>query len=138
TDNPAIAALGLLLLLAVVGLATANALGVAIVLAVLVTPALARVVYFSLSRNANNKRPLTLGENVAFFFSSLGIVTMIGVASFAAFFASCFVVCWGGITVSPGPGPNYNTLLYASVAGGLIPGILVFGLLLRKTWPKRN
>jgi hypothetical protein len=142
TDNPVIALLGLLLVFALFSLAQAGALGFAIGLAVVVTPALARVVYFNFKQNATNKRPLTAGENVLFFFTSLGVVTMIGVAAGAAFFATCFVVCLGGLGVAAanrtgGPWSGLDWVLYVSVGLGLIPGIAVAVLLGRTLWAKK-
>jgi hypothetical protein len=63
----------------------------------------------------------------------VGIVAMVGLASFAAFYATCWVVCLGGASLGGGS----EALLTFSIVAGLVPGFLVAFLLFRRLWPRK-
>jgi len=138
-DNPAWIFFGVLAILLILGLATAGP-GILIVLLILATPALIRVV-IAASHQASQGRPLTGLDITSTFLSSVGIVAMVGLASFAAFYATCWVVCLGGLALEnlkSGRGVNYDWILVASVGAGLIPGGAVAFLLFRRLWPRKG
>jgi len=135
-DNPAWVVFGILALLVCLGLMV-EAPGILIVLLILATPALIRTVMAS-SRAQTQAAPASA---LGMFFSSLGIVAIVGLASVAAFYATCWVVCLGGLALEnlkSGRGVNYDWIMVASVGAGLIPGGAVAFLLFRRLWPRRG
>src|SRR5439155_3849325 len=73
-------------ILVVAGVLMIEAPGVAIVLALLATPALIRAGVKTHKQERALGQSLTGGEKWGIFFSSLGAVILMGVAAFAAFF----------------------------------------------------
>jgi hypothetical protein len=133
TDNPAVVALGLLLLLGILGLISANALGVALLVVFTIFPALFRMMCFT----GASKRPLTPVDHVVYFVASLGVVTVLGVAGFVAFFVTCFVISFGGLAFSNSLSA-LNWSFPLGIVVGLVPGILVLVFLGRKLWIRKR
>ena len=126
-SKPVFIALGVLILLVMVGLATA-APGLLVVFALAATPALIRAVVVS-RKSSGAGRPLEAGEKVGAFLGALGATVLVGAAAFVAFFATCFAVCWGLFATSGDSGGG--GILVVSVLAGLVPGIIVLVWLLR-------
>jgi hypothetical protein len=106
------------------------------VLLILATPALIRTVVTTVRRDkegAPAEGPAVLGT----FLSSIGVVAMVGLASVAAFYATCFAVCLGGFALTDGKGQAADYVLVASVAAGLVPGIAVAVILFRAFWRRK-
>lgn len=132
-DNPAFIFLAVLALLIAIGLAL-EAPGILVILFIVALPALIRTVLIA-SRGQSGG---ALG-GVGTFLSSLGIMVVVGLASFAAFFTTCFVVCLGGLAVGDlRRGGSEEWIWVASIGAGLVPGLLVAGLLFRKLWPRKG
>jgi hypothetical protein len=132
-DNPAFIFLAVLAVLIAIGLAL-EAPGILVFLFIAMLPALIRTVLIA-SRGQTGG---ALG-GVGTFLSSLGIMVVVGLASFAAFFTTCFVVCLGGLAVSDlRRGGSEEWIWVASIGAGLIPALLVAGLLFRYLWPRKG
>ena len=132
-DNPAFIFLAALAILITIGLAL-EAPGILVVLFIVALPALIRTAVIA-SRGQSSG---ALG-GVGTFLSSLGIMVVVGLASFAAFFTTCFVVCLGGLAVNDlHRGRNYDWIWVASIGAGIVPALLVAGLLFRKLWPRKR
>lgn len=127
-DHPALAAFGLLALLLGLGLLVA-APGILLILVILVTPALVRTACGARTTGPDGGPP----SPVWGFLSSVGLVAIVGLASFVAFFVTCFVVCLGGLAVTQ----SYGVILVTSVFAGLVPGIALAILLFRRLWWRR-
>src|SRR5205823_6137444 len=93
--------LTLVLVCILVGVIAAGLMGVApglgIVLLILLAPILVRVA--TGPPQADPSKPRTGAQKAMGFFGSLGVLIAIGLASFAAFYGTCFVVCLGGLAV---------------------------------------
>src|SRR5262249_44506854 len=76
----------------------ADAPGLGVLLLVLLAPVLVRLA-IGPPGQADAGRPRTGAQKVMGALGSLGVLIAIGVASFAAFYATCFVVCLGGLAV---------------------------------------
>jgi hypothetical protein len=132
-DNPGFILLALLALLISIGLAL-EAPGILVILLIVALPALIRTAL--IAGRGQSGGPL---GGVGTFLSSLGIMVMVGLASVGAFFTTCFVVCLGGLGVTElGRGRNYDWIWVASIGAGLVPGLLVAGLLLRRLWTRKG
>jgi hypothetical protein len=108
-------------------------LGLGIALAIAAVPALVRTSLAAIRRKGRS-RPMDMIEKVVAFMASLGIVTAIGVASVAAFFATFFATCIPIATVDSG---GYFAV-YSAIALGILAGAVVCYFLLRWHWPQRN
>jgi hypothetical protein len=133
------AVFGILAVLLCIGLAI-DAPGILIILLVVAAPVLIRTMI--VARKQTQGTPMTGPAMAGFFFSTLGVIVMVGLASFAAFYATCFVVCLGGLAVGnviqPRGDSAITLLLVASVGAGLVPGCAVAYTLLRRFWPRRG
>ena len=128
-DNVAWMMLGVLAIVLCVSIAFA-APGFLLLLLVLATPALIRAGIAGF----RDERAVASGPSfVMVFLSSLGIAAIVGLASYAAFFATCLAVCLGGLALD-GSLRNPDLLMVASVGGGLVPGIAVAVLLFRRLY----
>ncbi len=137
-DAPALVVFGVLAILVCLGLML-EAPGVLLVLLILATPALIRTVV-ALSRQQTPGAPPSGLAAVGTFLSSLGVVAIIGLASAAAFYATCFAVCLGGLALHDmrGGGKSGEWIMVASVGAGLVPGLIVAVWLFRRFWPRRG
>jgi hypothetical protein len=129
-DNPAWIVFGVLALLIGLGLGSAGP-GILIVLLVLAVPALIRAALAAFRQSAGG-RPLSGLGFASTFLSSVGIVAMIGLASFAAFYATCWAVCGLGAQTM-----GAQVLTY-SIAVGVVVGLVVAVLLFRRLWPLKD
>jgi hypothetical protein len=119
--------------------ASLGAPGVLIALLVLVTPALIRTRIASSRQRAAGAPPSGPAAAVATFLSSLGVIALIGLASVAAFYATCFAVCMGGLMVEDlNHGKSYGWIMVASVGAGLVPGLWVAVRLCRRFWTRKG
>jgi hypothetical protein len=134
-DAPALVVFGVLAILVCLGLAL-EAPGVLVVLLSLATPALIRTIV-ALSRRQTPAAPPSGLAALGTFLSSLGVMAMVGLASAAAFYATCFVVCLGGLALSDKPWGG-DWILVASVGAGLVPGLAVAVLLFRLLWKRKG
>lgn len=125
------ACLGILLCLAL----ALEAPGVLILLLILATPAWIRTL-IALSRQRAAGAPPSGPVVVGTFLSSLGVVVLTAVASVAAFFATCFAVCLGGLALS-NKKSNYDMVMIAAVGAGLVPGIAIAVFLFRLFWRRK-
>lgn len=137
-DHPAWMVFGVLTLLVCLGLML-EAPGVLVVLLILATPALVRLVVVSIRATSQRQSPSAL-TMVGLFFSTLGIAAIVGLASAAAFFATCFVVCLGGSSLSElnRGGVPADWILVVSVCIGLVIALAVAALLVYWLWPRRR
>jgi hypothetical protein len=108
---------------------TREAPGLGVGLVFLVTPALARTVVAARRRQARGE-PMTVTDQMFAFLGSIGLVLTVGVASLAAFVATCFPI---GLVV--GSQANVGDVgLYIAIGVGGIAGIAVAFWLLRRYW----
>jgi hypothetical protein len=136
TDSPAWAVFGVLAILLCLGLASEDP-GILIVLLILLVPVLIRTVVVTI-RSREAGAPLTVGQTLLAFFTSIGIVAVVGVAAGVAFFISCFAVCLGGLALTnQGFRGMDGVLISAWTIGGLL-GLVVFILLMRALWPRKG
>ena len=120
--------------------------GWSVVLLFIVVPALIRT--FTLSRRSQDRgRPLTPAAKVVGFGASFGLIVMIGLAGFAAFFSMCYssviaVLMLANRDRQMDTGNSLSELFMTILAIVLtvltvaLP-ILLMLYLARKTWPKR-
>jgi|ERR1043165_8125750 hypothetical protein len=136
-DNAAWAVFGVLAIILCVALAF-SAPGVLIVLLIVATPALIRTLVVGASQH--DQPAQVSGPNlVQIFLSSIGIAAVVGVASFVAFFATCFVVCVGGLALNDlNHSRSYDWVVVASAGAGLVPGLLVAFSLFRYFWARKG
>jgi hypothetical protein len=126
------------LLVAVVGLGLLFAApGLGIVLLILFVPILVRIARGPVETG----QPATGTQKVMGVLGSLGMLIAIGLASFAAFYATCFVVCLGGLAIEDlrkdGAG-DFNWIFVASVSAGLAVGVFVMVKLIRRFRQRRG
>jgi hypothetical protein len=69
------------------------------------------------------------------FFGSLGVVLLISIAGFAAFFAACFISC---VLAESGPSRPPDAAIPLYIGLPVIIGVTVAGWLFYKTWPRRR
>lgn len=116
-------------------------LGLGIVMAILVTPAMIRAALASRKRRGQGS-PMNIEESFAAFIGSLGVVIAVSVASGVAFYATCWIGFFGGAAVGEIAGAGgYGALGWGFIFGvvvGIIVGITTGVLLLRKLWPFRS
>lgn len=130
-ENPAWMYFGGLAILLCGALAFA-APGFLILLLILATPALIHTADIY-SRPADSRNNVTL---VGTFLGAIGVATLVGLASFAAFFATCFVV-YGGTSMSN----RYSDEILSITVGifaGLGSGLTVAVLLFRYFWIRKG
>ena len=112
-------------------------------LAIISTPALIRAAVVTSRREAKGI-PVSMGGKVLAFLGSLGVVTVTGVASAAAFSAVCFGSAFLGQAAGSAQHGNESGLggliLGAMIGGGigLIIGIYVFYRFVRWLWPIKD
>ncbi|MFL5328326.1 MAG: hypothetical protein ACJ8C4_05385 [Gemmataceae bacterium] len=135
-DNPAWMVFGVLAILIGLGMAI-EVPGALAVLVALAMPAFIRTIRAGQWARAEGAAPDSMNV-VGVFFSSLGIISIIGLASFAAFYATCFAACLGGLALGGGNRGGESMLLVASVGAGLVPGLFVAYKLFRRLWPQRS
>lgn len=126
-DNPGWAVFGVLTLLLFAGLVIESP-GILIGLLILAVPVLIRLAVVT-ERTMTAGKPVSFGSMALAFFTSIGIVTVVGIASAAAFFVTCFAVCMGGLALE-GSGQGVGMIFPAVVIGGIV-GLIVFILLIR-------
>ena len=83
---------------------------------------------------AETGQPATGTQKAMGVLGSLGMLLAIGLASFAAFYATCFVVCLGGLAVEDlrkDGSQSFDWIFWASIAAGLAVGGLVMVKLTR-------
>jgi hypothetical protein len=129
-DSPALIVIAVLFLMVAAALIVSLP-GLGIILAILATPALVRAVMVA-GRRQREGAPLTPGEKAGAFLTSLGIVVTVGVASFAAFWVTCFALVMGGLTLSGES--SWGLVFLLSICAGLVPGGLVLYHLGPKLW----
>lgn len=134
-DAPVMAVFGVLALLLGLGL-LAEGPGALILLLILATPALVRTVVTTV-RKDRESAPASAGVVLGTFLSSVGVVAIVGLASVVAFYATCFVVCLGGLAVANLKGGGEGLILVASVGAGLVPGLIVAVVLFRAFWRRK-
>jgi len=105
--------------------------GLGILLAILTVPALVRASVLA-SRDRAQSGGENVGNKVAYFLSSLGVVFLIALAGVASFFAACFVAC--PIVMAT---ESEGLVGFFMIVAGLI-ALTVVGRLLYKTWPRRR
>jgi hypothetical protein len=146
-DNAGWVIFGVLAILLVLGLASAGP-GILIVLLILAIPVMIRAVFGVLRPAAQGSSRSGL-DIFGAFVSSIGIVALVCLASFAAFYATCFVVCAGGLSLSSlndrGKNTPYGLVMVVSISAGLVPGLWVAYLLcrrfeprFRRLWPRKD
>ncbi len=125
--------LGLLTLALVI-----EAPGLGIILAVVLTPALVRTAVTASRRGAREARDP--GRMVLTFFGTIGMVIVVGVAAIVTFYITCFAVCAGAMVVTQGaksPGSE-NGILIVSIGSGVIAGLVVAILIMRRYWRRTS
>jgi LPXTG-motif cell wall-anchored protein len=136
SDSPAWAVFGVLALLICGGLAFGEP-GILLAMLIPLVPVLIRTLVAT-SRAQEAGAPLSAGATLLAFFSSVGVVAVVGAAAGIAFFITCFAVCLGGMAVSQGRhGPPDGVFLFAIVLGGLL-ALAIFFLLMRALWPRKG
>ncbi|MFO0842785.1 MAG: hypothetical protein U0797_10375 [Gemmataceae bacterium] len=122
-DNPIWVVFGILAVLVVIGLGAAGP-GILVSLLVLALPALIRAAVVS-----HRSAP---GGLLMSFLTSLGVVAVVGVATAAAFFVTCFAVCMGGAALSNSPNQIFIPAIILSCAAALAVFILLIRALSRR------
>jgi len=105
--------------------------GIAIVLAILATPALVRTA-LAASRSRARGEPMSVEAKAALFASTVGILLAVGVAAGVAFFVTCFGGFYGGAAVSSLWATGYDPIGWGFLTGvilGLIAALSVAGYL---------
>ena len=105
--------------------------GLGIILLLIAAPALARTVIAAARREAD-ERPLTTRQKVEVFIASTGLMTLVLVASGAAFLATCFPV---GLAAF---GANFNYGIGLAIAIGTLAALAAAFFLLRRFWPRKD
>jgi hypothetical protein len=103
--------------------------GLGIVLAVISVPAFVRA-SASAARERAAGHEAEPADKIRFFLTSLGLVIVIAIAGFAAFFAACLVAC--PIVLSADS--DALILFFMAVAG--VIAVTLMGWLFKKTWPR--
>jgi hypothetical protein len=134
-DKPALAFFGGLVVL-VCGALAFEAPGILLMLLILATPALIRTVV--VKAGAGPATPAGGMTFVGTLLGSLGVTVLIGVASFVAFFATCFVVCYGAVSLSSGHPWGEDWIFGVSICAGLVPGLAVAVWLFRYFWVRKG
>lgn len=111
--------------------------GLAILVGILLVPVFARAIVLSRRREAVGHQ-LTWLHRVGFFFSSLGLVIFGALAAFLAFFVTCSAVCFGLYGLSGSNRRGGDWIFPASMFVGLGPGLLLFGYLMWRFWPRKK
>ena len=130
-ESLAWAAVGVLGVLILAGLASAGAHGILILVLVAALPALLRTVAVASRRGAPKGEAGTLVT----FMASLGMVVALGVAAGAAFFSACFgfcVVAMGSGKYNPAGGHQFLGVLGAFVGFFASVGFIVWYFAYRK------
>jgi len=142
TDHPGPAkdVTGLVLVSILIGVVALGLLavapGVAILLLVLLAPVLVRASTGPPQAGAGT--PPTGTQKTLGFLGSLGVLVGVGLAAVAAFYATCFVVCLGGLAVADlGKSGNYEWIIVPSVGAGLAVGGWVFVRMFR-WWTRKG
>jgi len=116
--------------------------GLGVALAVLVTPALIRTAIGVERHKEVSGRTMDVGQKIAAFAGSLGVVTMIGTAAGAAFFATCWAGFFGGTAIGQAAGArDYDPLAWGFFTGiglGVIAGIFAAYFVIRWLWPHKE
>jgi hypothetical protein len=134
-ESAALAIFGILAVLWIIGTAF-EAPGMLLILLVLAVPALIRAA-MSAQRGADDIERTP--NFFLLFLNSLGVAALVGVASAIAFWATCVVICFGGLGLGALSNHGSGTgLLYISVGGGIIIGVIVAGWLLYATRPRKR
>ena len=110
----------------------AAAPGLIVPLVIIVIPALIRS--FAATRAAGGQ--LSVGQRVANFVVSLGIVVAIWIAGLVALFAALVMICFGAISTQANP--NTTNFLTGLAILGLIGALGTMLWLYYVTWPRRN
>lgn len=127
----------LLVTLVSLGLGVATiAPGLAILLAILVVPALIRTSGI-VGRRQQRGAPARAEEKIRFFLGSLGVVTAIGVAAWITFFVVCLGGGFGTLALARAPA-QFPMALLIGVGGGALAAIAVFVKMARWLWPYRE
>jgi hypothetical protein len=111
--------------------------GLGILLAVIAVPAFVRTSAATSAQEQSAGRPVDVPDKVGLFLGSIGIMLLIGLAGFGAFFAACWASC-AALSVTGAfrrGGGNSGLLLVNLFAGGI--ALALVGWLLWKTWPHR-
>lgn len=104
--------------------------GLGIPLVVIVIPAFFRT--SAARRTASRAGEWTIGNRIAMFAGSLGVMLLIGIAGFIAFQIACSTSCFG--TMATGAG---ETAFIIGITVGAVAGLGTIGWLIWKTWPTR-
>jgi hypothetical protein len=112
-------------------------LGLAIVFAMLITPAMVRTSLASVRRRREG-RAMPFAEKLLVLLSSVGIMVATVAAACAAFCATCFGALFGSMAAGA---PGYEPLfwgLWLGIPLGVVLGLLVTFLMLRWLWPRKE
>ena len=102
--------------------------GMAVVLLIVVVPALVRT-FAATNRDEHVGDNPTVADKLANFVISIGLVLLVCVAAFIAFNVACWSLCGlAAVTRS-------EALIVISIGGGVLAAIACAGWLLWKTWP---
>jgi hypothetical protein len=112
--------------------------GLGILLAVIAVPAFVRTSAATSAQEQSAGRPVDVPDKVGLFLGSIGVVLLIGLAGFGAFFAACWASCAAlSVTGAFRGGGGDAALVWINLfAGGIALALVVW--LLRKTWPRRH
>jgi hypothetical protein len=112
--------------------------GLGILLAVIAVPAFVRTSAATSAQERAAGRPVDVPDKVGLFLGSVGVILLIGLAGFGAFFAACWASC-AALSVTGafrGGGGNAALVWINLFAGGIALAFVVW--LIRKTWPRRH
>jgi hypothetical protein len=114
--------------------------GLGILLAVIAVPAFIRTSVAASVEELAAGQPVNVAQKMSLFLGSLGIVLLIGLAGFGAFFAACWTSCAALAVTGALRGGLFDSglglLLINLFAGGIALAIVVW--LIRKTWPRHT
>ena len=115
--------------------------GLGILFAIFVTPAFVRTV-MAAGRRRMTGQSMDVGEKLLAFAGSVGVVTIIGVAAGAAFYATCWVGFVGGMVAGTAAGAKgYDPIGWGLLTGvgiGIVIGIYVAYRVARRLWQRKE
>jgi hypothetical protein len=106
--------------------------GLIVPLVIIVVPALVRTAV----ANRVSGRPTSVGDKVAAFSASLGIIVLIWLAGLVAFCTACTLIVLGGATLSFND--NIVGMLILLGIGSALGAFALMIWLLYKSWPRNN
>jgi hypothetical protein len=112
--------------------------GLAVLLAIVSTPALIRTFVVSARRKSAGER-LTPSQKFATFMGAVGVAILAYVTAMGAFFVTCAIACGVVVAAEPsGSSSAFEAILYIGLAVAALAGIAAYIWVLKAAWKKRK